>query len=180
MKKVAAVVLMGTLGFAGTAAADNVASHVFTWSGSVPAASTQNGYIIKAADASEIKNGSLIFTTDTTGKGILQSSSELDFNVFEYTSDTVGEAAKQYTYEMTNFAVNNNGLLNEQPEDGYYKVMANGKDLVKNTPEVDSSGSTILTIVAGDGTINQPNAGDDVAVQATIVITDASMPISPN
>lgn len=173
MNKFAAVVVMGALGFAGTAAAENVASHVFTWSGSVPATSTQNGFIIKASDASDIQNGTLLFTADSAGKGVLTGASTLDFNVFDYTGDTVGAAAQKYTYEMTSLAATDNGLVNEQLADGYYKVVADGVDLAKNTPEIDKAGPTVLTIAAGSGTANQPNAGDDVSVQATIVITDA-------
>ena len=182
MKKVAAaVVVMGALGFAGTAAAGNLASHVFTWSGNVPAASTQNGFIIKASDTSDIKNGTLVFTTDTTGKGILQSASTLDFNVFDYKDGAnVGAAAASYDYEMTNLAATKDGSVTEQFGNGYYKVVADGSDLVKNDPVTSKSGPTLLTVAADTGTENQPSAGESIAVQATIVITNAIAAPSPS
>lgn len=177
MKKVAAAVVIGALGFAGAAfAADTpVASHVFTWSGSVPASSTAMGYIIKATDGGEIQNGALIFSADDAGKGNLLGASSLDFNVFHYVDDVVGQPVTSYNYEMTSLASSKGGLVTEQDANGYFKITADGVDLAKNDVQEHKMGPTVLTVAAADTAepSNQPNAGDDVAVQASVVVIGA-------
>ncbi|TNI15016.1 hypothetical protein CF106_01390 [Aeromonas veronii] len=165
------------MGFAGAASADN-ASHVFTWSGTVPAVSQQTDFIIKSDAGTDIENGTLLFLTDPTGKGVLHSASTVGFNVFDYTGDAVGEQASSYSYQLTHLAATKNGLVIEQGTDGYYAINADGTPMVKgNVIDKSSGGPTVLTVEPTNvaNPTNQPNWGDDVAVHATIVITNAMM-----
>lgn len=177
-KAVLMVMVMGALGFVGSASAASAASNVFTWSGSVPDSSSQNGFIIKDSNGADVKNGTLVFTTDMAGKGVLLSSSALDFNVFKYTGGVIGSEAASYSYQLSQLGATKAGLVQEQFGDGYYKVVADGVDMVKGAAAINKSsgGQTVLTIaptsVASPN--NQPNAGEDIAVQATIVITNAA------
>ncbi|MGN5073618.1 hypothetical protein ACTG2C_01140 [Aeromonas veronii] len=170
--------ILGAAGFTGAASADNLASHVFTWSGTVPAISIQKDFIIKSDAGSDIKNGTLLFLTDPTGKGVLHSSSTVGFNVFDYRNSAVGQPAGSYSYQLTNLAATKNGLVIEQGTDGYYAINADGTTMVKgNTIPKPSGGPTVLTVEPTNvaNPTNQPNWGDDVAVHATIVITNAVM-----
>lgn len=176
-KTILMAAVLGAMGFANVASA-NVATNVFTWSGSVPTSATQNGFIIKAADQSDIQNGILVFTADAAGKGNLQSATTLDFNVFDYTGNVVGTAATQYTYQLTNLAATNGGLVQEQDASGYYAITADSVEMVKGTAVSKATGGqTVLTVVPSSVATpsNQPNTGDDVAVQATIMVTAATM-----
>lgn len=168
--------ILGAVGFSCAASAANLASHVFTWSGTVPAASNQSNFIIKSDAGNDIENGTLLFLTDPTGKGVLHSASTVGFNVFDYTGEAVGEQASSYSYALTHLAATKNGLVIEQGTDGYYAINADGATMVKgdaiNKP---SGGPTVLTVEPTNVATptNQPKAGDDVAVHATIVITNA-------
>lgn len=178
MKKILiAAAVFGALGFAGTASA-NVASNVFTWSGSVPETSTQAGWIIKTPLKTDIANGILVFTANAAGKGELKSSTDLAFNVFKYdAAPAIGDAAANYKFKLSSLAVNNGGLAQEQAPDGYFAIKADSAVLVKDA-EVNkiSGGETNLTVVpsAAAAPSNQPDAGDDVSVLATIVVVTAA------
>ncbi|WP_421252671.1 hypothetical protein [Aeromonas sp. 600724] len=177
-KTVVMAAILGAVGFTGAASADNLASHVFTWSGTVPAISTQSDFIIKSDAGSDIENGTLLFLTNPTGKGVLHSASAVGFNVFDYRGGAVGQPASTYSYQLTHLAATKNGLVIEQGADGYYAINADGTTMVKNNPIVKlTGGPTLLTVEPTKVTnpTNQPEAGDDVAVHATIVITDARM-----
>ncbi|MFM5781525.1 hypothetical protein ACET8B_02070 [Aeromonas caviae] len=175
-KTILMAAVLGALGFVGTASA-NVASHVFTWSGTVPASSSQNGFIIKASDTTDIKNGALVFSATADGKGVLQSSSSLDFNVFDYTGEVIGDAAASYDYQLTNLGATKGGLVQEQDANGYYKITADGLDLDKGNIIAAKQGQTVLTVAQSEAATpsNQPESGDDVAVHATIVVTAATL-----
>lgn len=179
MKKLVLIVaILSSFGFAGVASA-NVASHVFSWSGTVPASSTQTGWIIKTPQKADITPGILVFNANAQGRGELIAASNLAFNVFDYAaSPTVGAAASNYTYQLTSLAVNTNstGLAQEQGAGGYFDIKADGTPLVKGTDVVKATGGdTTLTVAPNaTGTANQPAAGEDVNVQATIVVTAAA------
>ncbi|MFM5401574.1 hypothetical protein [Aeromonas veronii] len=179
-KTVVMAAILGGVGFSCAASADNLASHVFTWSGTVPAISTQSNFIIKSDAGTDIENGTLLFLTDPTGKGVLHSASTVGFNVFEFDAmnQVLGEEATSYSYELTHLAATKNGLVIEQGTDGYYAINADGTTMVKGTAISKSSGgSTVLSVEPTNvaNPTNQPEAGDDVAVHATIVISDARM-----
>lgn len=179
-KTIVMAAILGAMGFAGAASAAGDASHVFTWSGTVPAIGTEDGFIIKSAAGTDIDNGLLLFVTDASGKGVLQSATSLDFNVFDYsTAPTIGAPAKSYSYELTSLAATKGGLVQEQDSNGYYAINADGAVMVKGgaaTPKA-TGGKTVLTVQpsAVATPSNQPAAGDDVAVHATIVVTNATM-----
>jgi hypothetical protein len=171
-----AAAIFGALGFAGAASA-NVASHAFTWSGSVPAVSTQNGWVVKAPQGGDIASGILVFNADAAGKGVLTGSTDLMFNVFDYTGGNVGAAAASYEYQMTSLGVSNNGLVQEQGANGYFEVHADGSALTKGTSVSKAAGGETTLMVAPSAVAtpsNQPNAGDDVNVQAAIVVISAA------
>lgn len=168
--------ILGALGFAGTASA-NVASQAFSWSGSVPAVSIQDGFIIKTPQKGEIPVGILVFKADASGKGVLTGSTELEFNVFSYVGSDVGNAAANYEYQLTSLGVSKNGLVQEQRANGYFEIHADGELLVKGSGVTKASGgATALSVAAtsADTSYNQPDAGDDVNVQAAIVVTTAA------
>ncbi|WP_429219258.1 hypothetical protein [Aeromonas veronii] len=177
MKKVfVAAAILGAMGFASSASA-SVASQSFSWAGSVPAASTNSTWIIKTPQGDDIPGaGSLTFTT-VGGKGELTGASDLQFKVFEYSGGKVGSTATSYTYQLTSLAVSNAGLAAEQGANGYFEVKANGAALVKGQDVTVSNGDATSLIVAPTSVAtpsNQPDAGDDVYVQASIVVSAAS------
>lgn len=177
-KTILIAAVLGAMGFAGVASAASVASNVFTWAGSVPASSSQNSFIIKAADTTDIQNGTLVFTADATGKGTLVSASTLDFNVFDYTGNVVGAPASTYSYQLTNVGATKGGLVQEQDASGYYKIIADSQDLTKGTVNNKAAGGqTVLTVAPTTVATpsNQPSTGDDVVVQATILVTAATL-----
>lgn len=181
-KSLIGLALLGSMGLVGTASAVD-ASQTFTWTGSVPAAPTSNGWVVASPTGSEIGNGILTFVADKDGKGVLKSSSDLTFNVFAEEGENTGKPdlskpAKSYGYKMISLAVNNGGLAQEQNNEGYFAISAmnKGKEvkLVKHTAQAGAAGDTILRVVtSGTGQSNQPNAGDAVDVQAAIVIEGA-------
>lgn len=177
MKKVLiAAAVFGAMGFASSASAA-VASQVFSWSGSVPAAAAQTGWIIKTPQKGDIVPGILVFS-NAANKGVLTSSSDLAFNVFDYAAPpTVGAVASSYTYQLSSLAINSGGLSQEQGANGYFEIKADGASLVKGTDVIKAAGGDTTLSVAPTAVAtpsNQPVAGDDVDVQATIVITTAA------
>ncbi|WP_270827510.1 hypothetical protein [Aeromonas sp. Y318-1] len=185
-KAMIAVALLGTMGLVGTASAID-ASQTFTWSGTVPAAPTSNGWVIAQPTGAAITNGILTFTTDAAGKGVLTGSTELRFNVFEELVATpgapdTGKPATAYDYKLISLAVNSAGLAAEQDANGYFAIQSsnNGitEPMVKNTVSATNAtqvtGETILSVIKGAGVSNQPSAGDSVDVQASIVVENAA------
>lgn len=177
-KTIIAAALLGTLGLVGMASAATSASQVFTWSGTVPAAPTSNGWVIAKPDGEAITNGALTFTTNAEGKGVLTGSQELRFNVFKVGDKT---PATNYDFTLTSLAVSSNGLVSEQTSDGYFAIQAlkssgESMTLAKNTAVSGVSGETVLSVVRSDveKPANQPNGGDGVVVQATIVVENAA------
>lgn len=172
-------VVIGAMGVAGVASAVEAdqASATFTWSGTVPMAPTSNGFIIKDSVGNDIQRGSLVFAVDNTGKGTLTSASTLNFNVFDYTGNTVGNAVTSYSYQLTSVQATEGGLPQEQDAQGYYAIMSDGAKMVINAaPTVkDTGGVTNLTVVTSDvaDPSNQPSAGEAVDVHARIVISGA-------
>jgi hypothetical protein len=184
-KSLVGIALLGSFGLVGTASAVD-ASQTFTWTGTVPAAPTVSGWVIASPTGAEIGSGILSFTAGASGKGELKSSTELLFNVFKEstgaagTPDTAAPAAT-YDYKLVSLAVNANSFANEQGDTGYFAIEAinNGDTvtLVKNTAQTAAAGETILRVVKGAGVSNQPNAGDSVDIQASIVIENATSAI---
>lgn len=181
-KTMIAVALLGSLGFISAASAEISASQTFTWSGTVPAAPTSNGWVIAAPTGAPIGNGILTFTTDSEGKGELTGSTALRFNVFKELTAGVAntnEPATSYNYSLISLAVNSSGLAQEQDADGYYAIQSdNGgvvKPMVKNNSFDSAAGETILNVIKSgvDTPSNQPVAGDSVEVQASIVVEGA-------
>lgn len=189
MKKlIIPLAIMGSVGFIGSAAAVD-ASQVFTWTGTVPALPTANSWVISQADGTAITNGILTFKTNASGKGELTGSTELRFTIFKEQTGVGNEGkpdttqpATTYKYTMTSLAINSAGLAAEQdPASGYFAIQATSKgatavNLVKNTAQTASTGGeTILTVVKSSVATpnNQPNAGDSVDIQASIVISDS-------
>ena len=185
-KAVIAVALLGTMGLVGTASAFD-ASQTFTWSGTVPAMPTSNGWVIAQPTGTAITNGILTFATDAAGKGVLTGSTELRFNVFKESALTPGAPdiaapATKYDYKLISLVVNSAGLAAEQGAGGYFAIQSsnNGvaESMVKNTVSATNAtqvdGETILSVIKGAGVSNQPDAGDSVDVQASIVIEKAA------
>ncbi|HDO1331764.1 TPA: hypothetical protein P2Q98_004564 [Aeromonas veronii] len=187
-KAMIAIALLGSMGLVGTASAALLeTSQVFTWSGNVPAAPKVDGWVIAQPDGSAIPRGILVFTTDAAGKGVLTGSTELRFQVFEEDANDagkpdLGKVATKYNYTLTSLAVNSAGLAAEQADAGYFAIQSlNGgvaTELKKNTPVAALKEETILSVVKNTqfaAPANQPNAGDSVDVQATVVVDGASL-----
>lgn len=175
-KSMLMAVVLGAMGFAGAASAADQASATFTWSGVVPMSSVSNGFIIKDSVGNDIERGALVFDVDATGKGILTSSTTLNFNVYTSADGVaVGAPVNSYDFQLTSLQATKGGLPQEQDASGYYGVMADGAAMVKNTPITGKSGVTNLTVVPTTvGTpSNQPVAGEAVDVHARIVISNA-------
>lgn len=185
-KAMIAVALVGSMGWIGAASAFD-ASQAFIWSGTVPPAPTTNGFVIAQPDGSAINNGVLVFHTNATNQGELSASTELRFNVFHEDGTTgqpdLKKVATNYEYKLTSLAINNSslGLASEQDEaTGYFAIQASNNGtaakLSKNVAKTAVSGETILSVIkSGVPTVtNQPNAGDSIDVQATIVIENAA------
>jgi hypothetical protein len=176
-KHILMAVVLGVMGYAGAASAEDQASATFTWSGLVPAAPISNGFIIKDSAGNDIERGSLLFSVDDLGKGSLMSAQSLNFNVYEYDGTTVGPAATGYSYQLTSLMVTKDGLPQEQDSNGYYAIEADNVTLVKGAAATakPQGGITYLTVVPSGvaGPSNQPNAGEAVDLQARIVISGA-------
>jgi hypothetical protein len=172
-----AAVVGGAMGFAGAASA-NVATQVFSWTGSVPAAPSHTGWIIKTPQQGDIASGILVFNADANGKGVLTGATDLAFNVFDYsTPPTVGAVATNYTYQLSSLRVNSSGLAQEQGADGYFEILADGAAMTKGTNVLKTAGGDTTLTVAPTAVAtpsNQPSAGDDVSIQATIVVVSAT------
>ncbi|MBL0656190.1 hypothetical protein JD524_16400 [Aeromonas caviae] len=178
-KTILMAVVIGAVGVAGAASAAEAeqASATFTWSGTVPMAPTSNGFIIKDSVGNDIQRGTLVFSVDNTGKGTLTSASTLNFNVFDYTNDIVGEPVTSYSYQLTSIQATEGGLPQEQGEQGYYAIMADGAKMEINALPTDKAtgGVTNLTVIPSGALVpsNQPTAGEAVDVHARIVISGA-------
>lgn len=169
-------VVLGAMGFAGAVSAADQASATFTWSGVVPMAPISNGFIIKDSIGNDIERGALVFDVDAAGKGILTSSSTLNFNVYTLETDgTVGAAVGVYDYQLTSLQATKGGMPQEQDDNGYYSIMADGAEMVKGAAITGKSGVTNLTVVPSSATTpsNQPSSGEAVDVHARIVISNA-------
>lgn len=179
-KSIIAAALLSSMALAGVASAATSASQVFTWAGSVPAASTSNGWVIAKPDGSAITKGALNFDT-INGKGVLVTSEELRFNVFKADDKT---PAKNYSVKLQYLGVANSStgsIVKEQPKDGYFAIQA-----LKSTGDVMTlaagtavdalTGETVLSVVPSgvDKPSNQPEAGDAVIVHATILVENAA------
>ncbi|WP_129504148.1 hypothetical protein [Aeromonas veronii] len=176
-KMLIAAVAFGAMGFVNSASA-TVASNVFQWAGTVPASATQNGFIIKSPTASDIGAGQMTFTADTAGKGVLSGSSTIEFNVFEYSANTVGAAATDFTYQLSSLKAGVSGLAQEQSATGYFQIEADAVPLVKGTDVTKANGGVVSLSVAPTNVAtpsNQPAAGDSVEVLATILVSNATI-----
>ncbi|MBL0656188.1 hypothetical protein JD524_16385 [Aeromonas caviae] len=177
MKKPILMAVIMSVASAASAAEGEQASATFTWSGTVPMTPTSNGFIIKDSVGNDIQRGSLVFAVDAAGKGVLTSASTLNFNVFDYTNDTVGDPVTYYSYQLTSVQATEGGLPQEQDAEGYYAIMADGAKIqVNDLPTTKATGGvTNLTVVPSDtpDPSNQPTAGEAVDVHARIVISDA-------
>lgn len=175
-KTILMAVVLGAMGFAGAASAADQASATFSWSGTVPMAPVSNGFIIKDSVGNNIQRGTLVFDVDAAGKGTLTSSSTLDFNVYTWDGSAITGTATAYDYTLTSLQATTGGLPQEQDDNGYYSIMADGDPLVKNTPVPGQSGVTNLTVVPAAGVTtpsNQPSSGEAIDVHARIVISNA-------
>lgn len=186
-KSLLCVALLGSLGFVGSASALS-ASQTFTWTGTVPAAPTSAGVVIASPTGAAVNHGILTFTADAAhaGKGKLTGSTELSFNVFKEDAAKPGVAditkpATSYDFKLVNLAVNQSGLAMEQDANGYFAIQADNKGtqskLVKNTAKTGAAGVTILSVVKSDVATpsNQPELGSSVDLQATILISNATV-----
>lgn len=179
-KSIIAAALLSSMALAGVASAATSASQVFSWAGGVPAAPTSNGWVIAKPDGTPITRGALNFNT-TNGKGVLVSSEEMRFNVFKVDDKT---PAKNYSIKLEYLGVastSTGGLVAEQPKDGYFAIKALKSTgdvitLAKNVAVDAMVGETVLSVVPSDveKPSNQPDAGDSVVVQATILVENAA------
>lgn len=176
-KHILMAVVLGVMGYAGAASAEDQASATFTWSGLVPAAPISNGFIIKDSAGNDIERGALLFSVDDAGKGSLMSSENLNFNVYAYDGSTVGTATNAYSYQLTSLMATKDGLPQEQDASGYYAIEADGVKLVKEAvPTAKLTGGITTLTVVPSGIVapsNQPDAGESVDVHARIVISGA-------
>lgn len=180
-KSIIAAALLSSMALAGVASAATDASQVFTWSGTVPATPISNGWVIAKPDGSAITNGALNFDVTKDGKAVLLNSQELRFNVFKSDDKT---PAKNYSVKLEYLGVSNTSTgaqIAEQPNDGYFAIQALKSTgdvitLVKGTAVDALSGETVLSVVRSgvEKPSNQPNAGDGVIVQATILVENAA------
>ncbi|MFM5881704.1 hypothetical protein ACET7V_20100 [Aeromonas sanarellii] len=179
-KTILMAIVLGAVGVAGTVSAAEQASATFTWSGTVPMGPTSNGFIIKDSVGNDIQRGSLLFSVDAAGKGVLTGSSTLGFNVFDYTNEIVGAPVSSYSYQLTSLTsvqITKGGLQQEQDSQGYYAIMADGTKMEVNglpTDKPEGGVTNLAVITSGVATpSNQPSAGDVVDVHARIVISNA-------
>lgn len=176
-KTIFAAVILGALGSAGAASAADQASATFTWSGVVPMSPISSGFIIKDSVGNDIQRGALIFSVDAAGKGSLTSASTLNFNVFDYTGDVVGDPVTSYSYQLTSLQATKGGMPQEQDANGYYSVMADGAVMVVNSAATAKAAGGVTNLTVAPSAVatpsNQPVAGEAVDVHARIVISNA-------
>ena len=143
----------------------------FQWTGTV-AASNVIDRELDIVDTGTVgrNDGTLTFAVDETSKEVtIASSSELSFNVETSTGDQA-----DYFYALTNlkFAAGGGLLAEDAAEE--FSVIVDSNPLVKNTSTAAAE-SVLMTLATGAAGMPSVAEGDEVVVQATILISDAAI-----
>lgn len=153
-------------------------SESFQWAGSIPMASdtTQSVYIVPALETSDFQKGTLTFSHDGTD-ATLTGSSVLSFKVLRDTDGNGSVSADDtaptgtFDYTLTTIKVGTEGGIATE-QDGVFKILANGQDLVKGTKNTSTAGSDVISLTVGDaGQVNTLPAGSDVVVRALLAVS---------
>ena len=176
MKKTVIALLVGMGASAAVSAAtpDDQASAVFQWAGTIPAATTGGKTKIVNVGTIEHDAGTLVFQEDSAAPGEFKvaDSSELIFNV-----EKDGTPATSYHYEIQNLKFSHGGgLANEvDAKNPEFKVIANGSALVKGATPIDNTtAEDVRLTLETPSNLTNVSAGDEVVVQAAILVTGAA------
>ncbi|MPY22477.1 hypothetical protein FM037_08175 [Shewanella psychropiezotolerans] len=143
----------------------------FQWTGTVAAANVIDPELV-IVDTGTVghNDGTLTFAVDETTKAVtVSSSSELSFNV----EDSTGAQAN-YFYALTNLKFSSGGGLLGEDTAEEFSVMVDSSALVKNTSTAAAE-SVIMTLETGASGMPSVAEGDEVVVQATVLISDAAI-----
>ncbi|MEZ8158967.1 hypothetical protein ACED66_22260 [Vibrio splendidus] len=169
----ALLVGMGASAAVSAAPATDEASGIFQWAGTVPAASSGANTKIVNKGTIALDKGTLVFQEDsaTPGKYQLIDSTELIFGV-----EVASKAAASFDYEVENVKFSHGGgLMNDvdatTPE---FDVSVDGTVLVKGTPVSNSSAADVRMRLTTAQSTNAVSGGEEVVVQAAILVTNAA------
>lgn len=142
---------------------------LFQWAGTVPN-ETDNG-AIKIVNKGSVEHdaGTLIFKeASSAGTYNISQSSELIFGVQTVLTDTPVDG---FGYELTNFKFSAGGGLMTEITDEGFNLNHDGINLAKNDPQNASADAVTLT-VSGTSAQDVLAGGDEVVMQATILVSD--------
>lgn len=165
-KSLLAIALMAAPTFA---LADATAT--FTWSGTVPKVDkASTDYKIVNVGSTEFNSGMLGFSNSTSNGITIETASRMQFTVKKTDDTDVGS----YKYKVEKVELQKTGGFMEETTD--ITVTGDGQDLTVGTAvDGDISGTNISLKTGEDISSLGLAEGDDVLVQATILVIDAEV-----
>ncbi|MEF1285857.1 hypothetical protein QTN94_18515 [Vibrio sp. M250220] len=168
-KSLLAIALMAAPTFA---LADATAT--FTWSGTVPKVDeVSTDYKIVNVGSTEFNSGMLGFSNSTSNGITIETASRMQFTVKKTDDTDVGS----YKYKVEKVELQKTGGFMEETTD--ITVTGDGQDLTVGTAVAGVLSGTNISLKTGEDISSIGLAeGDDVLVQATILVTDADVTLT--
>lgn len=141
-----------------------------TWSGTVPAVDKEDtDFKIINTGSTEFNAGMLGITNDKNGIKF-DTASRMEFNVVK----TDDSPVTSYKYQISKVEFQKSGGFMESTDS--ILLTGNGNDITVGTPIEGAASGTAITIKTGQDISSLGLAeGDDVIVQATILVSDADV-----
>lgn len=150
------------------------AQGTFQWIGTVPESDKNDGtYEIINNGSIDFDKGSLVFNIDDSDVISIQDSSELSFNVVDSSS---GDQA-EFSYTLRSIRYSSGGGFLTEDIGNEFIVSADGTNIVKGDkqPNINGPVNIKLNSKSGGFTYGVVSENDQVVVQATIIIEDATI-----
>lgn len=165
-----AAVLMG----GNVYAASESASDVFQWSGTIPASAVNSGSLnIVNTGSIAFSDGSMTFTETSGGKYELKSASDMIFQIQNVSGGTVNISDLAYEVSSVKFSAGG-GFMKEVSASPEFNVTIDGADVVKGAQQSLDAATDIdkdIRLSLASSALDTVAPGDEVAVQATLLIT---------
>ncbi|MCG9781534.1 hypothetical protein L1D52_04155 [Vibrio brasiliensis] len=146
-----------------------------TWSGTVPTSEiTAEDFVIKNVGSTAFDAGMLGFQND--GEAItISTASRMQFNVVASSDEETPVAS--YQYSLDNVQMQKSGGFMEETSD--IIITGNGEDLVVGGKVSGANSGVNISIKTGQDVSSLGLAeGDDVIIQATILVADADVTVT--
>lgn len=169
-KSLLAIALMAAPTFA---LADATAT--FTWAGTVPPVDVvDTDYKIVNVGSTEFNAGMLGFSNDATSGIAIETASRMQFTVLKTDDSNVAS----YKYQVQKVELQKSGGFMEEVSD--ITVTGDGNDLTVGTATDGSLTGTNISLKTGEDISSIGLAqGDDVLIQATILVASADVTLTP-